>query len=109
MIVSWLATAVAFLLGAKLLRGVEVDGIVPALIAAFVLGLVNAVIKPVLFFLTLPITILTLGLFALVLNAMMVWLASLFVPGVRVTSLLSGVVLVIIIAITQAVAASVFG
>lgn len=109
MIVSWLATAVAFLIGSKLLKGIEVEGLVPALVAAFVLGLVNALIKPVAIFLSFPLILITLGLFALVVNAAMIWLAGLFVPGFKVNSLLSGIVLVIIVAITQAVAASVFG
>ncbi|MBI5709622.1 MAG: phage holin family protein [Candidatus Eisenbacteria bacterium] len=67
--------------------GLEVEDWVAALIAAVVLALVNAVVKPVLFILTLPFTILTLGLFLLVLNALMLWLTSALVPGFHVHGL----------------------
>ena len=109
MILSWLATAVAFLIGDRLLSGVFVGGIVPALIAAFLLGLVNASIKPVLFILTLPITIVTLGLFALVLNAMMLGLVAWIVPGFAIDSIWSGIVLTIVVAVVHAVAVGLFG
>lgn len=108
-LLSWIATTVAFLIGDRLLSGVFVGGIGPALIAAAILGLVNITIKPFLFILTLPVTILTLGLFTFVINAMMLGLVSWLVPGFEVSSLLSGVGLAIIVAITHAVAVSLFG
>ncbi|MFH1781956.1 MAG: phage holin family protein [Patescibacteria group bacterium] len=55
-----------------------------ALMFAIILGIVNAVIRPVIGLISLPITILTLGLFSLVINALMVWLAALFVPGIEI-------------------------
>lgn len=61
--------------------GWHVEGWGPALIAAVVLALANTLLKPVLFILTLPLTILTLGFFLLVLNALMVWLTAVLVPG----------------------------
>lgn len=109
MILSWLATAIAFLIGDRLLSGVFVGGIVPALFAAAILGVVNATIKPVLFILTLPITLITLGLFALILNAMMLGLVAWIVPGFAITSLWSGVILTIVVAIVHAVAVNLFG
>ena len=63
------------------LPGFQVDGWMPALWAAVVLGAANTILKPILFVLTLPFTILTLGLFLLVLNALMLWITALIVPG----------------------------
>jgi putative membrane protein len=109
MILSWIATALALLIGDQLLRGVFVSGIFSALIAAAVLGLVNMTIKPILFILTLPINLLTLGLFTFVINAMMLGLVSWLLPGFEVRSLMSGIGLAIIIAIVHAIAVSLFG
>jgi putative membrane protein len=63
--------------------GLKMESLATTLIAAFVLGLLNAFVRPILGFLSLPITILTLGLFALVLNALMFWLMGKLVPGVQ--------------------------
>jgi len=71
---------------AKLVPGMEIDGVGHALLAGLVLGIVNALIKPLLVFLTLPITILTLGLFLLVINALLLKLAAALVPGFHVRS-----------------------
>jgi putative membrane protein len=106
---SWLATALALMIGDQLLSGVFVGGWVPALIAAAVLGIVNVTIKPILFILTLPINLLTLGLFTFVINATMLGVVSWFVPGFRVESLFSGIGLAIIIAIINALAISLLG
>ena len=70
----------------KIVPGIEIDGVGHALLAGLVLGIVNALIRPLLVILTLPITILTLGLFLLVINALMLRLAAALVPGVRVRS-----------------------
>src|SRR6185503_21175337 len=109
MILSWVATAIALLVGDQLLSGVFVGGILSALLAAAVLGFVNMTIKPILFILTLPINLLTLGLFTFVINAMMLGLVSWIVPGFEVRSLLTGIGLAIIIAIVHAIAVSLFG
>ncbi len=69
---------------ASFLPGFHVDSMGQALLAALVLGVANTVLKPILFVLTLPFTILTLGLFLLALNAMMLWLTDLLVPGLRI-------------------------
>jgi putative membrane protein len=106
---SWLATALALMIGDRLLSGVFVGGWFPALMAAAVLGFVNVTVKPILFLLTLPINLLTLGLFTFVINAMMLGLVSWLVPGFQVASLLSGIGLAIIIAVINALAVSLFG
>jgi putative membrane protein len=68
-LIRLLINAVALLIVAKLLPGVEVASFTGALVSAFILGLVNAVIRPILILLTLPVVVLTLGLFTLVINA----------------------------------------
>jgi putative membrane protein len=72
------------MLAASILPGIGVDGIVPALAAAVLLGLVNAFVRPVLLILTLPITLVTLGLFLLVLNGLCFWLVASVVKGFHV-------------------------
>ena len=77
-------TAALLLLVANLVRGVQVQGWGSALVGAIVLGFVNAIIRPLMVLLTLPFTILTFGLFLLVVNAMVLWLVAILVPGIRV-------------------------
>jgi putative membrane protein len=81
----WVLNAVALLAVAYLYRGVLVEGWMAAAIAALVLGLVNTLVKPVLVLLTLPVTIITLGLFLVVLNALLFWAVASLVPGFHVT------------------------
>ena len=85
LIIRWFINALALMLVAYLYSGVQVNGIFAALIAALVLGLVNAVIRPLLVILTLPVTILTLGLFIFVINAFMFWFVTEIVKGFTVT------------------------
>jgi len=80
----WLVNALALLAIAMIVPGFHVSSFLTALLAALVLGLVNALIRPILFILTLPVTIITLGLFAFVVNALMIWLVSTVVPGFQV-------------------------
>ena len=77
-------TAALLLLVSNLVSGVHVQGWGSALIGAIVLGFVNAVVRPLMVLLTLPFTILTFGLFLLVVNALMLWLVAALVPGIRV-------------------------
>lgn len=81
LIFRWLINAVALMAIAYYLPGIAVSGFYSAFIAALVLGLVNALIRPILVVLTLPINILTLGLFTLVINALMFWLVASIVKG----------------------------
>ena len=80
----WLLNAVALIAVAYLLPSIAVSSFTSALIAALVLGLVNAVIRPVLVVLTLPVTILTLGLFIFVINALLFWLVGSILDGFHV-------------------------
>ena len=86
LLINWLLAALAIMVTAYLLPGVQLAGFVPALVAALVLGLVNAFIKPVVVLLTLPLNILTLGLFTLVINALLIMLVSKLVSGFQVQS-----------------------
>jgi len=79
-----LINAAALWVAASLIPGIRVDGVGCTLLAALVLGIINAIVRPVLVFLTLPITLLTLGLFIFVLNAFCLWLTSRLVPGIEV-------------------------
>lgn len=86
------ANAIAILLIAYLLPAVmSADGPMAALAAAFVLGLVNAIVRPLLVLLTLPVTVVTLGIFLLVINGLLLWLVSAIVPGFHVNGFLGAV------------------
>jgi len=84
LLLVWILNAVALLIVAYLLPGINVASFGAALIAALVLGLLNTLVKPVLVLLTLPITVVTLGLFLLVLNALVFWFAGSILKGFQV-------------------------
>ena len=75
---------VAIVVAAKLVPGIEVDGVLAAVAAGLLLGVINAVVRPILLVLTLPITLVTLGLFLLVLNGLCFWLVAAVVKGFQV-------------------------
>ena len=81
---KWALSACALLLVAYLYSGVEVRSFGSALLAAFVIGLLNAFVRPLLVVLTLPVTVLTLGLFLFVINAIVFWLAAQLLQGFQV-------------------------
>jgi len=80
-LLTWLGTAVALLITSRIVDGFIVNNFVVALVAAVVIGLVNAFIRPILRLLTFPITLLSFGLFTFVINALTLWLASALTPG----------------------------
>lgn len=86
LLVRLFLNALAVLVVTRLVPGVTVQSFPAAFVAAIVIGIVNALIRPVLLLLTLPVNILTLGLFTLIVNALMFWLASSFTPGFRVAN-----------------------
>jgi len=98
--IHWIISAIAIGISAYLVPGIGVDGVVSALVLAVVLGAINTFIRPVLVALTLPLSIITLGLFALVINTFLIMLAAAIVPGVTVagfwTALIFGIVLALI-------------
>ena len=85
LVLRWLVSALALLALPYIMSGIQVKSFYVALIVAVVLGLINAVVRPVLILLTLPVTILTLGLFILVINALLFWFVASFVDGFQVS------------------------
>src|SRR4051794_15931759 len=98
-LVVWLINAVALAAVAYLMPSVSIDSAGAALAAALVLGLVNTLVRPVLVLLTLPVTVLTLGLFIFVINGLLFWAVGSFVSGFHVAGFWSGVVGAIIFSV----------
>lgn len=98
-ILYFLVIAAVMLGLSRVMPGFQVAGWGPAIIGAIVLALVNAIVKPVLFVITLPFTILTLGLFLLILNAICLWLAAMLVPGFRVTGFATTVIAALVLSV----------
>jgi putative membrane protein len=92
LLLRWIVNAAALLLVAYLYPGVQVESFFAAAMAALVLGLINAVIRPILVILTLPVTLLTLGLFLFVINALMFWLVAEIVKGFHVNGFLAALI-----------------
>jgi putative membrane protein len=84
LLIRWIVNALALLLISHVIKGIEVDTVWAAFVAAAVLGVINAVLRPILLLLTLPITVLTLGLFALLINGFMLYIAGSVVNGFHV-------------------------
>jgi putative membrane protein len=80
LITRWLVITVAILLASKIVSGIQVESLTTAIIAAAALGVINVVLRPILLILTLPLTILTLGIFTFVINALMLLLVAKIVP-----------------------------
>jgi putative membrane protein len=91
----------AVVAAAYLVPGVKVEGLMAAFIAALVLGILNTFLKPILILLTLPITLLTLGLFTLVINAALVLLATSLVPGFVVSGFVSAVLFAFVLSLVN--------
>jgi len=84
LVIRWLVSALALYLTSLIVKGIVIDGVAALLFAAITIGILNAVVRPVILVLTLPLNILTLGLFTLVVNAWMLWMASKVVVGFHV-------------------------
>jgi putative membrane protein len=91
-VVRWLLLAAALLLVAQLYSGVQVRSFGAAMIAALVLGLLNTLLRPILVLLTLPVTLLTLGLFLFVINALMFYFAAAMLDGFQVTGFIAALI-----------------
>lgn len=98
-LLSLILSTIAVFVAANILPGVHIDGMGTALIVAVVLGLINAFIRPVLLILTLPITVLTLGLFSLVVIAFCVMMVTWIVPGFHIDGWLWALVFAVVLAI----------
>ena len=97
LILRWIINALALLALTQIVDGFGVSGFYIALVAALVLGLLNAIVRPVLLLLTLPINLLTLGLFTFVINAGLIWFMSTFIKGVEVTNFWSAILVAIVL------------
>ncbi len=93
----------AILITAWLLPGVHVDGVLTAIILAIVIALLNAIVKPVLVILTIPVTILTLGLFLLVINALLILLSAKLVDGFSVSGFWTALAFSLILSLTSSI------
>jgi len=91
LIVSWLISAVALWIVAQIVPGVQLRDFGAAMLAVIVIAVVNAVVGPIVKFFAFPLTLLTLGLFLLVINAALLKLSSMFTPGFKVHGFLSAV------------------
>lgn len=92
LLIVWVLNALALMAVANFVPGIQVASFKVALLAAVVIGLVNMLIKPLLVLLTLPITIITLGLFLLVINGLLFWLVGHLLQGFSVSTVMAGVI-----------------
>lgn len=99
LILKWVVFALIITLVGWLTPGLEINSFVTAMIAAVVITIINAVIKPIIMLLTLPINIFTLGIFTLVINALLFMLAAYIVPGIEVAGFWSALLASILISI----------
>ena len=104
-----LITAVLVLVIAKVMKSVIVDEFTTALTVAIVLGLLNFFVKPILVLLTLPVTILTLGLFLLVINTIIIELCDYFIDGFRISSFWTAMLFSIILSLSQSLVYQITG
>ncbi|MEA9355140.1 phage holin family protein [Bacteriovorax sp. PP10] len=97
----WILSALALLITSKLVKGFEIKDFKAALIASLVIGLLNAVLRPILLFLTLPINILTLGLFTFVVNAIVLRLAAGMMSSFKIADWMTAIIGAFVLVIVQ--------
>ncbi|MGD1902690.1 MAG: phage holin family protein [Geitlerinemataceae cyanobacterium] len=102
-LVTWLLSAIAIGITATVVPGLAIDGVTAAIVAAAILGLVNAVVRPLLIFATLPLTIVSLGAFLLVINAISIWLVGAWTAGFTVMGFLPAFVGAIVLSFVSSV------
>lgn len=100
-ILQALASAVGFWIASKIVPGVHVDTTIALIEGGLLLGVMNAIVRPILTILTLPITILTLGLFLLVVNAITLWLVTLFIHAIHIHGFVSLILTVIVLGLVS--------
>lgn len=100
-LIIWLLSAIALLITTKLVKGFEIKDFKSAMIASLVIGLLNAILKPILFILTLPINILTLGLFTFVIIAIVLRAAAGLVSGFKIDGWTTAVIAAVVLTIVQ--------
>ncbi len=107
-LITWLLTAASLLLTSKLVPDFTLDTITAAAIAAVIIGLVNAIVRPILVILTFPLTLLTLGLFLLVVNGISLGLVAYLTPGFTITGFLPAIIGSIVLSLVSGVLDSIF-
>ena len=107
-LVRLLISALSLGAASYIVPGIHIDNLLTLLIAAFLLGIVNAIVRPVLVILTLPVTIVTLGLFLLVINGLMLLLVAALLPGFRISGLCPAIIGWLIMSITGWCASKIF-
>lgn len=105
---SWVISTLAVLIAAYLIPGVMVSGLIVAFITSLLLGIINAFVRPVMIILTLPLTIVTLGLFTFVLNALLVLITSAIVPGFVVTGFWWALLFSLLVTIINSILVQIF-
>lgn len=103
LIFRWIMNALALLIAAAVVPGFGIASFYTALIGALVLGIVNTLIRPILFVLTLPVNLLTFGLFSFVLNALMLWLVGTIVKGFAVEGFVAALLAALIIWVVNSI------
>jgi len=102
-ILKILLSAVAVFVLANLVRGITIESYLTAIIVAIVLGILNTSVRPLLIFFTIPLTIVTLGLFLFIINAFIILIAGYFISGFTVTSIFSALLFSILLSILQSI------
>lgn len=108
LLIRLLLTGVAVFFGARIIPGVKVDSFTTAVIVAVVLALLNTFLKPILVILTIPITIITLGLFYLVINVIIIFIAARLVDGFSVDGFISALLFSFAVSIVSSVLGAIF-
>ncbi|MCH8050224.1 phage holin family protein [Patescibacteria group bacterium] len=107
-IARFLLTVFSLLLVANIVPGIEVESLSVALIVALILGVINVTLKPILFLITLPLTIVTLGLFTFILNALLFWFIAVFFPGFSVEGFLPAFIGALVVSLFSSIGSKVF-
>lgn len=109
LLIRWIIAAVAIYIAGSIISGFSVLGWQSAFIAAIILGVLNFTIKPIVTILTLPITVLTLGLFLFVVNGITLYILGMLLSGIEVTSLISAIFASVVISIVTMILSNVLG
>ena len=107
-LLTWLLTAAALILTSKIVPGFTLDSVTAAAIAAVIMGLVNAIVRPILVILTFPLTLLTLGLFLLVVNAISLSLVAYLTPGFTISGFFPAIIGSIALSLVSGILDSIF-
>ncbi len=103
LLIAWVINAGTLLIAAQIVPGFKIADVQTAFLAAVIIGLINIFIRPLLLIITLPINLLTLGLFTFVVNAIVIWLASLVVTGMQIENFMAVLLAAIVVSIVSTI------